>query len=154
MLLHLSIQAEDFDVGVEMKRLAASGSDSGAIASFVGLCRSEGGRLAALELEHYPGMAEAEIARIAEIAGRRWPIDAMTIIHRHGRILPGGNIVLVMAASSHREAAFSAAQFAMDYLKTSAPFWKKEHRVDGISSAWVSAKDADDAALARWNEPS
>ncbi|TJV05672.1 MAG: molybdenum cofactor biosynthesis protein MoaE, partial [Mesorhizobium sp.] len=90
-------------------------------------CRDEGGRLAALELEHYPGMAEAEIGRIATEAVHRWPLQGLTAIHRHGRIAPGENIVLVVAASAHRQAAFEAANFLMDYLKSRAPFWKKEH---------------------------
>ena len=99
--------------------------------TFSGLCRDEAGRLAALELEHYPGMAEAEIARIADEAIGRWPLTGLAAIHRYGRIAPGENIVLVVAASAHRQAAFEAASFLMDYLKSRAPFWKKEHRADG-----------------------
>ena len=145
------VQAEDFDLVAETARLAEGRSDVGALVTFTGLCRDEGGRLAALELEHYPGMAEAEIARICRIAIERWPVTGLTAIHRFGRILPGGNIVLVLAASAHRQAAFDAANFVMDYLKTSAPFWKKEHFVDGSEGGWVSAKDADDAAFQRWS---
>jgi molybdopterin synthase catalytic subunit len=103
-----------------------------------------------LELEHYPGMAEAEIARIAGEASERWPLTGLTAIHRYGRIQPGENIVLVLAASSHREAAFQGASFLMDYLKTRAPFWKKEHRVDGSSGDWVEAKSSDKTAAERW----
>jgi molybdopterin synthase catalytic subunit len=118
--------------------------------TFTGLCRDENGRLSALELEHYPGMAEAELQRIAREAGERWPLSAVTIIHRHGRLVPGDNIVLVLAASAHREAAFDAASFMMDFLKTRAPFWKKEHFAAGGQGNWVSAKDADDEAALRW----
>ena len=145
------VQAEDFDLVAETERLTSGRSDVGAVVSFTGLCRDEGGQLSALELEHYPGMAEAEIARICRIAIERWPVTGLTAIHRFGKIPPGGNIVLVLAASPHRQAAFDAANFVMDYLKTSAPFWKKEHFANGSAGSWVSAKDADDAALARWN---
>src|SRR5690606_15645556 len=107
---------------------------------FTGLCRDEGGALAALELEHYPGMAEAEIARIARQAVDRWPLQAVTVIHRYGRIEPGANIVLVVTASPHRQAAFEAASFLMDFLKSDAPFWKKERRADGSEGDWVEAK--------------
>jgi molybdopterin synthase catalytic subunit len=147
----IAIQAADFDIAAEIEALSAGRADVGAVVSFTGLCRDEGGRLAALELEHYPGMAEAEIGRIAREASERWPVTGLTIIHRHGKIAPGGNIVLVVAASSHRQAAFEAASFLMDYLKTRAPFWKKEHHRDGTSGAWVEARDADDAALERWS---
>lgn len=144
------VQAEDFDLPAETARLAEGRRDVGAIVTFTGLCRDEGGRLAALELEHYPGMAEAEIMRICRVAAERWPVTGLTAIHRFGKIPPGGNIVLVLAASGHRQAAFDAANFVMDYLKTSAPFWKKEHFADGSEGGWVSAKDADDAARGRW----
>jgi molybdopterin synthase catalytic subunit len=144
------IQAEDFDIAGEISAMTSGRSDIGAVVSFTGLCRDEGGRLAALELEHYPGMAEAEIRRIALEATGRWPLSGLTVIHRHGRIAPGSNIVLVVAASPHRQAAFDAAAFVMDFLKTRAPFWKKEHPVQGSESAWVHATDADDAATQRW----
>lgn len=144
------VQPGDFDVAAEIARIAAGRPDIGAVVTFTGLCRDEQGRLAALELEHYPGMAEAEITRIAEEAVQRWPLSAVTVIHRHGRILPGENIVLVVTASSHREAAFSAAGFLMDFLKSRAPFWKKEHGTDGKSGDWVEAKESDDNALGRW----
>jgi molybdopterin synthase catalytic subunit len=126
-------------------------TDIGAVVTFTGLCRDEGGRLAALELEHYPGMAEAELARVAAEAAQRWPLRGATIIHRFGKIRPGANIVLVVTASAHRRAAFEAAEFLMDYLKTRAPFWKREHLVDGTTGAWVEAKDTDDAAAERWH---
>ena len=147
------IQAEDFDTGAEIARLTGGRTDIGAVVSFSGLCRDEAGQLSALELEHYPGMAEAEIARIADEAVGRWPLSGLTAIHRYGRIAPGENIVLVVAASAHRHAAFEAASFLMDYLKSRAPFWKKEHRADGSASSWVEAKDADDHAAARWKAP-
>lgn len=150
--IKVCVQAGDFDPAAETALLTAGRRDIGAVAAFTGLCRDEGGLLAALELEHYPGMAEAEIRRIAELAMARWPLTGLTVIHRHGRIAPGGQIVLVLAASSHREAAFAAAAFLMDYLKTKAPFWKKEHRVDGSEGGWVDAREHDDAAMARWDE--
>ena len=146
----IRVQAEDFSVDAEIQRLTGERRDTGAIVTFTGLCRDEDGSLAALELEHYPGMAEAEITRIAREAARRWPITGLTAIHRVGKIRPGENIVLVIAASRHRHTAFSAASFLMDFLKTDAPFWKKEHRADGSQGEWVSAKDTDDAARAKW----
>ena len=133
--------------------MTAGRTDIGAVVTFSGLCRDEAGRLAALEVEHYPGMAEAEIARIADEAIGRWPLTGLVAIHRHGRIAPGQNIVLVIAASAHRQAAFEAASFMMDYLKSRAPFWKKEHRAAGSATNWVEAKDADDKAAARWKTP-
>ena len=145
------IQREDFDIQSEVARLAAGRGDVGAVVTFTGYCRDEAGKLSALELEHYPGMAEAEIARIAAQAIERWPLTGLTAIHRFGRIEPGGQIVLVVAASAHRQAAFDAASFLMDYLKTRAPFWKKEHLADGSSGQWVDAKEADDAAARRWD---
>lgn len=146
----IRVQREDFDAAAESARLSAGRRDVGAVVTFTGLCRDENGTLNALELEHYPGMAEAEIARIAGQAIERWPVTGLTVIHRHGKIAPGENIVLVVAASSHRQAAFEAADFMMDFLKTRAPFWKKEHRKDGSEGGWVEAKDADDAAAERW----
>ena len=142
------VQLEDFDVAAESASLAALGSGVGAIVTFTGLCRDEGGRLAALELEHYPGMAEAEIARIVDEAVGRWPLHGVTVIHRHGRLRPGDNIVLVATAWAHREAAFAAASFLMDFLKTRAPFWKKEHGPE--AGDWVAAKQDDDTAAERW----
>lgn len=146
----IRIQSEDFEPGTEIAELTMGRSDIGAVVSFTGLCRDEGGRLAALELEHYPGMAEAEIARVADDAERRWPLSGLTIIHRFGRILPGQNIVLVVTASAHRRAAFESGEFLMDYLKTRAPFWKREHLAGGEVGGWVEAKEADEAATERW----
>jgi molybdopterin synthase catalytic subunit len=144
------IQAEDFDLSAETAVIRQSGDDIGALASFVGLCRSESGQLQALELEHYPAMAEAEIANIAEQAEQRWPVLGLTIIHRYGRIAAGEQIVLVIAAARHRAEAFAAAAFVMDYLKTRAPFWKKQHRLDGTTTDWVAATDHDEASQRRW----
>lgn len=147
------VQVAPFDTAAEIAALSGEG-DVGAVVSFTGLCRAdkhEGGGdapLTALVLEHYPGMAEDEMARLMDEARARWPLMGARIIHRHGRIVPGEQIVLVVTASAHREAAFSAAAFLMDWLKTSAPFWKKEER--GGDGGWVAAKDADDEAAERW----
>lgn len=147
---HVRIQAEDFDIAAECDHLTQGRTDVGAVVAFTGRCRDEDGRLAALELEHYPGMAEDEIGRIAGEAAARWPLTGLSVVHRHGRIRPGENIVLVVAASRHREAAFEAAGFVMDFLKSRAPFWKKEHPADGSPGEWVGETEADRAALERW----
>ena len=148
----IRIQETDFDVAQEIAALTRGRKDIGAVVSFSGICRGDegGDSIAALTLEHYAGMAETEIARHAEIAMSRWPLTGLTVIHRVGRIAAGENIVLVLTASSHRQAAFQAAEFLMDYLKTSAPFWKREERPDGTS--WVEARTQDDAAAARWTK--
>ena len=148
----IRIQEADFDIAQEISTLTKGRSDIGAVVSFSGICRgSENGEaIAALTLEHYPGMAETEIARHAETAISRWPLTGLTIIHRVGRIVPGENIVLVLTASAHRQAAFQAAEFLMDYLKANAPFWKREESPDGTS--WVDARNHDDAAAARWTK--
>ncbi|MDK1384944.1 molybdenum cofactor biosynthesis protein MoaE [Sinorhizobium sp. 8-89] len=145
------VQREDFDLAAEVASLSRGRGDIGAVVTFSGLCRDEAGVLGALELEHYPGMAEAEIERICHEAVTRFGLQAATAIHRYGKIMPGDNIVLVVTASPHRQAAFDGANFIMDFLKTSAPFWKKEHRADGSTGGWVSAKDADDTARGRWS---
>ncbi|TDR87130.1 molybdenum cofactor biosynthesis protein MoaE [Enterovirga rhinocerotis] len=150
MVPTISVQLADFDPGAVVETLSADRTGVGAVVSFVGLCRDEGGELAALELEHYPGMAEEEIGRIAGEACSRWPLLGLTVIHRHGLVRPGDRIVIVAAAASHREAAFSGAAFMMDFLKTSAPFWKREHRADGRVGEWVAAKASDDLAAAVW----
>ncbi|MDF1607209.1 molybdenum cofactor biosynthesis protein MoaE [Hoeflea sp. YIM 152468] len=144
------IQTEDFDIAREIAALTRDRREIGAVVSFTGLCRDEGGRLSALELEHYPGMAERAIGVIAAEAVSRFGLSGITAIHRHGAIEPGGNIVLVVACASHRQAAFDGAAFLMDFLKTDAPFWKKEHLAAGGTGEWVSAKDTDDKAKARW----
>lgn len=146
------VQAEPFDTDAETLRLTKGRTDIGAVVAFTGLCRAEAGTLAALELEHYPGMAEAEITRTAEEALARWPLMGVTAIHRFGRIAPGAPIVLVITTSSHRVAAFEAAEFLMDFLKTRAPFWKKEIGADGSEGAWVDAREHDDRAAERWNK--
>lgn len=147
----IDIQAEPFDTAAEIARVSADlGGRAGAVVTFSGLCRNEDGRLAALELEHYAGMAEAELSRVAAEAAARWPLQAVRVIHRYGRVRPGEGIVLVVTASSHRVAAFEAASFLMDYLKTRAPFWKREHLADGTIGAWVEATAQDDAAAGRW----
>lgn len=148
--LEIRVQKQDFDLAEELALATAGRTDIGAVVTFSGLCRDEGGALAALELEHYPGMAEAEIGRIATAALARWPLQAVTVIHRHGRITPGENIVLVIAASTHRQAAFEAASFLMDFMKTSAPFWKREHGSGGEAKGWVDARVSDDDARTRW----
>jgi len=149
----IRIQQADFDVAQEIAALSKGRTDVGAVVTFSGICRgSENGEpIAALALEHYPGMAQAEIGRHADEALSRWPLQGLTIIHRFGRIAPGENIVLVVTASSHRQAAFEAAEFLMDYLKTNAPFWKREESEKGTS--WIEARDHDDAATARWTKP-
>jgi molybdopterin synthase catalytic subunit len=148
------LQREDFDAAAEAALIARNRSDIGAVVTFTGICRDHeaGHGVAALTLEHYPGMAEEEIARHVAQAERRWPLLGVTVIHRYGRMVPGDNIVLVVTASAHRAAAFAAAEFLMDYLKTRAPFWKQEERPEG--AAWVDAKEADDAAAERWDRPS
>ncbi len=147
------MQREDFDIGAEVRRLAAGRQDIGAIVTFTGTVRidNEGRNIAGMTLEHYPGMTEAELARVEAEAARRWPLQASLIVHRVGALEPGDNIVLVVTASAHREAAFAAAEFLMDYLKTSAPFWKKELGQDG-KARWVEARESDDVAAERWKK--
>lgn len=148
----IRVQSEAFDAAAETAALTQGQSDVGAVVAFTGLCRSEGGRLAALELEHYPGMAEIEIGRIADEAALRWPLCGLVIIHRFGLIASGDVIVLVAASAAHRQPAFEAASFLMDFLKTRAPFWKREHLSDGTKGGWIAATKADDEAEARWSQ--
>lgn len=145
-MAHVSVQSADFDIGAEIDALASSG-DIGAVVSFTGLVRDTGG-VSEMELEHYPGMTEAALEAIAAEATQRWPLAGVRIIHRFGPLQPQDRIVLVLTASRHRAAAFEAAEFIMDYLKTCAPFWKKETTPDGAK--WVDARETDDAAEARW----
>jgi molybdopterin synthase catalytic subunit len=152
---NIRIQDADFDIAREIAALTASRTDIGAVVSFTGICRGGEGdaAISAMTLEHYPGMAEAEIARHVDEAISRWPLTGVTVIHRHGRVVPGDNIVLVLTASAHREAAFQAAEFLMDYLKSNAPFWKSELRAGKDAQAvWVDAQTHDDSALARWTK--
>jgi molybdopterin synthase catalytic subunit len=146
----IRLQNADFDAATEAALLVRGRTDIGAVVTFTGICRGSeaGARVAAMTLEHYPGMAEDEIARHVEEAEARWPLLGVTIIHRHGRLVPGDNIVLVVTAAAHRGDAFAAAEFLMDYLKTRAPFWKQEERPDG--AAWVDARSTDDTAADRW----
>ncbi len=147
------LQREDFDAAAEAAAMTRGRTDIGAVVTFTGICRDHeaGHGVTALTLEHYPGMAEEEIGRHVAEAETRWPLLGVTVIHRYGRLVPGDNIVLVVTAATHRGAAFAAAEFLMDYLKTRAPFWKQEERPQG--SAWVEAKQTDDAAAGRWEKP-
>jgi molybdopterin synthase catalytic subunit len=148
----IRIQQADFDIAREISALTKARSDVGAVVSFTGICRGseDGATIAALTLEHYPGMAEAEITRHVETATTRWPLTGVSVVHRVGRIMPGENIVLVVTASKHRQAAFEAAEFLMDYLKSNAPFWKRVEAADGAK--WIEARDHDEAAAARWTK--
>lgn len=144
------LQQEDFDAAAESRLLAQARGDVGAIVTFTGICRAGEGAdaIAAMTLEHYPGMAEQEIAGHVAEAESRWPLKGATVIHRYGRLVPGDNIVLVVVAAAHRQDAFAAAEFLMDYLKTRAPLWKREERKAG--PVWVEAKATDDEAAERW----
>ncbi len=148
----IRIQEADFDIAHELAALTQGRTDIGAVVTFSGICRGGEGpeAIAALTLEHYPGMAEAEIGRHVAEAIERWPLTGVTVIHRVGRIKPGENIVVVLTASAHRQAAFAGAEFLMDYLKASAPFWKREETGGGAS--WVDARSHDDDAAARWTK--
>lgn len=150
-MARIAVQTEPFDIGAELARLTAGRTDIGGIGSFIGIVRGDAGGpgLAALTLEHYPGMTEASLASIAAEAESRWNLLGCTVIHRFGRLVPGDPIVLVLAASAHREPALAATAFLIDWLKTRAPFWKQEERLDG-SSIWVEARETDDTAAARW----
>ncbi len=145
----IRIQTEDFDAGAECSALAADRPQIGAVVAFTGLVRGGGG-LTCLTLEHYPGMSEREIARHVDEAEKRWPIAGVTVIHRVGNLVPGERIVLVAVASAHRRAAFEAAEFLMDYLKTRAPFWKRERR--GAETQWIDASETDEDAAIRWRQ--
>jgi molybdopterin synthase catalytic subunit len=153
MLGDVRIQVEDFDVGSEIARAASASDDIGAIASFVGLCRGEGGSLEGIEIEAYPAMARVELDRILQAASARWALDSVAVVHRFGRISVGERIVLVVVAARHRGDAFAAAEFIMDFLKQSAPFWKRGLNADGDreASRWIGAKSADAVAASRWN---
>ncbi len=150
-MARIRVQGEDFDIGAEFAALTAGRTDIGGIGCFVGTVRNNAldQRVAAMTLEHYPAMTERAIARITEEAERRWGLLGCTVIHRVGRLVAGDNIVLVLAAAAHRQAALDATAFLIDWLKTKAPFWKREEFADG-GGAWVEAREADDAAAARW----
>jgi molybdopterin synthase catalytic subunit len=145
------LQEADFDAAAEAAALVGGRTDIGAVVTFTGICRGTPDPIAAITLEHYPGMAEAEISRHVEAATRRWPLMGVTVIHRYGRLVPGENIVLVVTAAAHRHDAFAAAEFIMDFLKTRAPIWKREERPGG--ARWVEAKHTDDLAADRWEVP-
>ncbi len=144
------VQREDFDPGAEIARLHAGRSDVGGVVSFIGFVRGEshGEALSSMTLEHFPGMTERELQRIVDEARGRWSLDEVTVVHRVGELKAGERIVLVVTAAAHRRAAFEAAEFLMDYLKTKAPFWKREMRASG--EHWVEARDSDDRAAERW----
>jgi len=146
----IRIQTEDFDAGVEIAKLRAGNPTVGAIASFVGVCRdvNDGESVATMTLEHYPGMTEKALAKIVDEAIARWRIIDVTVVHRVGELKPTDQIVLVVVSSGHRGDAFAACEFLMDYLKTRAPFWKKEQTPEG--ARWVEARGSDDEAAARW----
>lgn len=153
--MSVSVQEADFDVGVETQALSAGRLDVGAVATFVGLVRAdklsgEGSEVSAMTLEHYPGMTEKSLEAIVTEAEARWRLQGVRVIHRFGRLVPGDRIVFVGVASAHRGDAFAACEFVMDYLKTRAPFWKKEDTPEG--GRWVDARDADDSAAARWEK--
>jgi molybdopterin synthase catalytic subunit len=153
--MSVSVQEADFDVGVETNALSAGRLDVGAVATFVGLVRAdklsgEGSEVSAMTLEHYPGMTEKSLEAIVLEAGSRWRLQGVRVIHRFGRLVPGDRIVFVGVASAHRGDAFAACEFVMDYLKTRAPFWKKEDTPEG--GRWVDARDTDDSAAARWEK--
>lgn len=149
--MSISVQAEDFDVAGEMRAMAAGRTDIGAIVTFTGLVRDMAGgeNISDMELEHYPGMTEKALADIEAQANTRWELQATRIVHRYGKLEPGAQIVLVATASPHRQDAFEAAEFIMDFLKSRAPFWKKEGTPNG--GKWVDARDADEDALNRWS---
>lgn len=146
--MRVAVQSQPFDLGAEVAAFTAGVRGAGAVVSFTGLVRDEGGKLSGMEIEHYPGMTEKAIAGIAEEAVRRWSLVDALVIHRHGKLAPGEAIMMVATAAPHRGDAFAAAEYLMDYLKSRAPFWKKEQGADG--AAWVAAKDADEDALKRW----
>jgi len=147
--MDIRVSDAPFDPGAETAAFTAAQEGMGAIVTFSGLVRDDGGRLAAMEIEHYPGMTERAIAAIAAEARTRWSLGGVLVIHRHGRLTVGEPIMMVATAARHRAEAFAAAEFLMDYLKSRAPFWKKEIGPDGAE--WVAARDEDEAALGRWS---
>jgi molybdopterin synthase catalytic subunit len=153
MTATVRLQREPFDAAAEAAKLRSGRTDIVALVTFSGICRADegGSPLLAMTLEHYPGMAEAEIGRHVDAAERRWPLIGLTVVHRYGRLEPGEEIVLVVTAATHRQDAFAAAEFLMDYLKTRAPFWKQIEYADRKS--WVDAKQSDDALAERWTRP-
>ena len=151
--MSVRVQSEDFDIGREIAAVTTGTTDIGAVVTFTGVVRGAAGDAAitSMTLEHYPGMTESELEQVEAEAHKRWPLHATRIVHRVGMLMPGDNIVLVVAASAHRHAAFEAAAFLMDYLKTRAPFWKKETDLSGTGH-WVDARESDDEALEKWKK--
>ena len=149
----IRVQREDFDAGAEIAALSQGDTAIGGVAAFIGLVRdiAGDGAVSAMTLEHYPGMTEKQLARVEAEACARWPLQASLVIHRYGRLAPGDRIVLVVTASAHRAAALESCQFLIDWLKTRAPFWKREETPDG--ARWVAARACDEAAAGRWREP-
>ena len=149
----IRVQREDFDAGAEIAALSQGDTAIGGVAAFIGLVRDVAGgeAVSAMTLEHYPGMTEKQLARVEAEACARWPLQASLVIHRYGRLAPGDRIVLVVTASAHRAAALESCQFLIDWLKTRAPFWKREETPDG--ARWVAARASDEAAAGRWREP-
>jgi molybdopterin synthase catalytic subunit len=154
-MAHIKVQTEDFDVGAEIAALTSGRTDIGGIGCFIGTVRADpkgaASAVVGMTLEHYPGMTERAIGRIADQAAERWPLLGCTVIHRVGPLYPGDNIVLVIAVSAHRQAALDATAFLIDWLKTKAPFWKREDFADG-TGGWVDARDEDEVAASRWSE--
>ena len=148
----IRVQSENFDLAAEIAALTKGKTDIGGVVSFIGLVRdvSDGAKVAAMTLEHYPGMTEKQLAAIEAEACARWPLSASLIIHRYGRLMPGDQIMAVVTASAHRQAAFEAAEFLVDWLKTKAPFWKLES--DGVAESWVEAQASDNTAAERWGK--
>ena len=149
-MIRVLVTTDDFDLGAEAEALE-QGGDTGAVVTFTGRVRDVAGGLRHMEIEHYPGMTERALTQVAEEAAARWPLSGVTVIHRYGPLVPGARIMMVGTASRHRDAAFQAAEFLMDYLKSRAPFWKKE--VTSTGADWVAAREADEDALARWSDP-
>jgi len=147
--MRIRVQDQPFDPATELTEFSRGCSDVGAIVTFSGIVRGDN-RLSSLEIEHYPGMTETALTDIASEAAQRWSLDGVLVIHRYGALEVGETIMMVATAAQHRQEAFEAADFLMDYLKSRAPFWKKEHRADGES--WVDAKKSDEAALKRWKD--
>ena len=146
--MSVRVQDQPFDMGAETRAFTERAQGAGAVVTFSGLVRDEGGTLTAMEIEHYPGMTEKALEKIRDEALSRWSLSDAMIVHRFGRMRPGDQIMMVATAARHRADAFAAAEYLMDYLKSRAPFWKKEYGPDG--EAWVAAKDEDEAALDRW----
>lgn len=148
--MRIAVQSQSFDAGAELTAFTRAAKDAGAVVSFTGIVRDDSGTLSAMEIEHYPGMTEKALTAMAVEAKTRWALSDALVIHRHGRLAVGEVIMMVATAARHRQAAFEAAEFLMDYLKSRAPFWKKE--IGAAGDNWVAAKDSDEDALTRWQD--